>query len=49
MNYSAPCSVCHSPKLIKSWIMQKEEKHLTADVSPLMRAVKDSTMTGGIK
>lgn len=29
--------------------MQKEEKHLTADVSPLIRVVEDSAVTVGIK
>ena len=49
MNYSALCCVCHSPKLIKSWVMQKEEKHRTADGSRLIRVVEDSAMTEGIK
>lgn len=45
MNYSALCCVCHSPKFIKSWIMQKEEKDLTTEVSSLIRSVEDSAMT----
>lgn len=36
MNYSALCCVQHSPKLIKSWVMQKKEKDLTVNVSPLI-------------
>lgn len=47
MNYSALYCVQHSPKLIKSWVMQKKEKDPSVDVSPLIR--EESAVAQGIK